>query len=75
MELGDDRSNDLFKGTTMKARTSRKFGRPKPDVTPYVTELLETINGGKTILQFQKTRRSSVKEIRPRPFISFKPAK
>jgi CRP/FNR family cyclic AMP-dependent transcriptional regulator len=39
---------------TMKARASRKVGRPQPDVTPYVTELLETINGGKTILQFQK---------------------
>jgi CRP/FNR family cyclic AMP-dependent transcriptional regulator len=38
----------------MKARTSTKDERPRSDVRPYVTKLLEEINGGKTLLQFQK---------------------
>ena len=38
----------------MKAMTSRKVGLLKSDVTLFVTELLEKINGDKTIMQFQK---------------------
>jgi CRP/FNR family cyclic AMP-dependent transcriptional regulator len=37
----------------MKVRASRKVGRPQSDVT-HVTELLEKIHGGKTLLQFQE---------------------
>ena len=43
-----------YEGRTMKAVRSRKAGRPKSDVDPYVTELLENIDGGKTLLQLQQ---------------------
>jgi CRP/FNR family transcriptional regulator, cyclic AMP receptor protein len=38
----------------MKAVKAKKTARRKPDVGPYVTDLLENINGGKTVLHLEK---------------------
>ena len=38
----------------MKALSARKTVRLRADVGPYITDLLENINGGKTVLQVEK---------------------
>ena len=37
-----------------KAAKSKKLVQPKSDIDPYVTDLLENIEGGKTLLHFEK---------------------
>ena len=41
----------------MKVMKSRTAGQSKSNVDPYVMDLLENVNGGKTILQLQKAEK------------------